>query len=56
MSGGIGYREEGMLEIDKSQEATYNYAPSYSYDDTSGEELGFMVLPKHTKMLVTGNN
>jgi hypothetical protein len=34
----------------------YNYATCYSCDDTSGEELGLVVLPMHTKVLVTGNN
>jgi hypothetical protein len=29
---------------------------SICYDDTRGEELGLMVLPKHTKMMVTNNN
>ncbi len=52
----IGYGKEGMLETDEGQVAAYNYAPSCSYDDISGEELGLAVLPRHTKVLVTGNN
>jgi len=45
-----------MLETDEGQEAAYNYAPGCSCDDTGGEELGLAVLPRHTKVLVTGNN
>jgi len=45
-----------MLETDEGQQAAYNYAPGCSCDDTSGEELGLAVLPRHTKVLVTGNN
>jgi hypothetical protein len=45
-----------MLETNEGQEAAYNYAPSCSCDATSGEELGFAVPPRHTKVLVTGNN
>jgi hypothetical protein len=45
-----------MLETDEGQEAAYSYAPGCSCDDTSGEELGLAVLPRHTKVLVTGNN
>jgi hypothetical protein len=52
----IGYEEEGMLETDKGPEATYNYTPGYSCNDTSGEKLGLAILPRHTKVLVTGNN
>jgi histone deacetylase complex subunit SAP30 len=32
------------------------WAPGYSCDNTSGEELELAVLPRHTKLLVTGNN
>jgi hypothetical protein len=52
----IGYGEEGMLEMNEGEEAAYNYAPGYSCDDISGEQLGLVVLPWHTKVLVTGNN
>ncbi|KAH8957846.1 hypothetical protein BDL97_07G112500 [Sphagnum fallax] len=45
-----------MLETDEGEQAAYNYAPGCSCDDTSGEELGLAVLPRHTKVLVTGNN
>ncbi len=56
MSGGIRYGKEGMLETYEGQEVACNYAPGCSCDDTSGEELGLVVLPKHTKVLVIGNN
>ncbi len=55
-SGGIGYREEGMLETDEGHDVAYNYALGCNCDDTSGEELGLMVFPMHTKVLVTSNN
>ncbi len=56
MNGGIGYGKEAMLEINEGQEAAYNYALGCSYDDTSDEESRLAVFPKHTKVLVIGNN
>jgi len=45
-----------MLETDEGQAAyNNNYAPGGGCDVDSGEE-GLAVLPRHTKVLVTGNN
>ncbi len=49
--GGIGGEKGAMLETDEGQAAYY--APGCDID--SGEE-GLAVLPRHTKVLVTGNN
>jgi hypothetical protein len=55
--GGWNWREKGaMLETDEGQAAyNNNYAPGGGCDVDSGEE-GLAVLPRHTKVLVTGNN
>jgi hypothetical protein len=54
--GGIGGDKGAMLETDEGQAAyNNNYAPGGGCDVDSGEE-GLAVLPRHTKVLVTGNN
>jgi hypothetical protein len=54
--GGIGGEKGAMLETEEGQAAyNNNYAPGSGCDVDSGEE-GLAVLPRHTKVLVTGNN